>query len=321
MTASELNRLLLFCGHSDVTDFLNGSPLNRYFYKQFLGLMPQHQIEESMLSLFNEIYYQVVRISYDVSPGVDIETRYLRDTELQLKSLPATQLVYSVVWVLLSLKPAHLFNEECFLAQIAPYIKNSDFKGFAARSIEDIKAQGIAVPDRFPALTCPVEALPTIYKKEERDRDVPNLVKVFLNSDDIEAEHRNWKAYSEAWITVTGGFSHAAIEKLVNLYDTVADQLKLVKMIQNACPREEVVNQCHFFEELTSRIRSGCFKPKVSENEVSVIKQNNELKVDVPNTATPLSININIPTAQQVNINPQRVINRAAESDERTINE
>ncbi|MCR5038770.1 MAG: hypothetical protein K6A94_05485 [Bacteroidales bacterium] len=310
MNASELNRLLLFCGHSDMTDFLNDSPLNRYLYKQFLSLMPQHQIEESMVSLFNEIYYQAVRVSFDATPGVDIENRYLRDTETQLKSLPATQIVYCVVWVLLSLKPVLTFNEECFLAQIVPYIKNSDFKGFAYKSIEDIKAQGIAVPERFPVFTCPVEALPTVFRKEERDHDVPNLVKVFLNSDDIEAEHRNWKSYSEAWITVTGNFSHTAIERIVNLYDTAADQLKLVQMIQDACPREEVINQCRYFEELVTQIRSGLFKSKKTENKVSVLKQNNELKVDVPNTATPLSININIPTAQQVNINPQHVINK-----------
>ena len=44
MTASELNRLLLFCGHSEVADFLNDSPLNRHLYKHFLRLMPLHQI-------------------------------------------------------------------------------------------------------------------------------------------------------------------------------------------------------------------------------------------------------------------------------------
>ena len=46
------------------------------------------------------------------------------------------------------------------------------------------------------------------------------------------------------------------------------------------------------------------------KKKVKVQKQDNEVNVEVPQASSPLSINITIPTAQQVNINPQRVINR-----------
>lgn len=36
MTASELQRKLLFYGHNDVTEFLQNSPLNRYLYKKII---------------------------------------------------------------------------------------------------------------------------------------------------------------------------------------------------------------------------------------------------------------------------------------------
>ena len=316
MTASELNRLLLFCGHSEVADFLNDSPLNRHLYKHFLRLMPLHQIEAPLVSLFNEIYYQAVRIDYDTTPGVEIGSRYLRDSEAQLHSQPVTQLVYAVIWALLKNKPALTFNEECFLSQLAPYIPNSDFNDCAKQLSEEIKANRIAVPNCFPTVTCPVDGLPTFAARKERDNDVPNLVKIFLKSDDYDAELRNWQAYSEAWMEVTGRFSHAAIERLVALYTTPVDRLRLVEMIQDACPREALNTHTRYFAELASRIRTGNLVTKATEEKVRIAKQNNEVNVEVPKSTSPLSINITIPTAQQVNINPQRVINRAQAEDE-----
>lgn len=318
MTSSELNRLLLFCGHSEVADFLNNSPLNRHLYKHFLHLMPQHQIEAPLVSLFNEVYYQAVRIDYDPTPGIDIGNRYLRDTETQLHSQTAAQLVYVVIWALLVNKPALTFNEECFLTQLNPYIPNSDLSDFATHLSEEIKAFGIALPSRFPTLTCSVDGLPTVIKRGERDHDVSSLVKIFLSSNDYDVEYRNFQAYSEAWIEITGHFSHATIERLVALYTTPGDQLRLVQMIQDACPREALNTHTRYFAELASRIRKGSLMVKEHDAEVKIDRQDNEVNVEVPQATSPYSINITIPTAQQVNINPQRVINRAQADDENT---
>ena len=75
MTPSSLNRSLLFHGHEEITDFLKDSPLNRYLYKRILGILSAGGIEVSVVTLFNEIYYQCVRVNYDATPGVDIERR------------------------------------------------------------------------------------------------------------------------------------------------------------------------------------------------------------------------------------------------------
>lgn len=320
--ASELNRLLLFCGHDEVADFLNGSPLNRHLYKHFLRLLPQHQIETPIVSLFNEIYYQAVRTSYDATPGVDIGSRYLRETEAQLQSQTAAQLVYAVLWVLLCNKPTLTFGEECFLSQLQPFIPTNGFSDFATQLNEELRSLGIETPSSFPTITCPVDGLPTLVDREEQDPDVPNLVKIFLKSDDHEANLRNWQAYSKAWIAVTGRFSHAAIERLVRLYDRFADQRRLVEMIQDACPREDLHIHTCYFTELCARISSGQFAAETmaateqQNKNIKVAKQDNEVNVEVPQATSPLSINITIPTAQQVNINPQRVLNRALEKDE-----
>lgn len=321
-SASELNRLLLFCGHSEVADFLNGSPLNRHLYKHFLRLLPQHQIEVPMVSLFNEIYYQAVRTSYDATPGVDIINRYFRDSEAQFQSQTAAQLVYAVIWELLRIKPTLTFGEECFQAQLQPLIQTNVFSDFASLLYEEFRALGLEAPSKFPTITCPIDGLPTLVEREERDHDVPNLVKIFLKSDDHEANLRNWKAYSEAWIAVTGRFSHAAIERLVHLYVRVSDQVRLLEMIQDACPREDLHTHTCYFTELCSLIESGQFAAEILQTEepekkkIQVRKQENEVNVEMTKTASPLSINITIPTAQQVNINPQRVINRAQEEEE-----
>jgi hypothetical protein len=163
--------------------------------------------------------------------------------------------------------------------------------------------------------------LPTLVLREEQDPDFPNLVKIFLKSDDHEANLRNWQAYSDAWIAVTGRFSHAAIERLVCLYDNPNDQCRLVGMIQDACPREDLNNHTRFFVELTHRISTGRFVSEVvaeseAEGKVKVLKDENNVNLEVPQATSPLSINITIPTAQQVNINPQRVINRSAGEDD-----
>lgn len=76
MNAAELNRLLLFHGQNDVTDFLRSSPLNRFLYKKLLGVLSASGIAVPAVKLFNDIYYQCARVNYDGMPGVDVGRRY-----------------------------------------------------------------------------------------------------------------------------------------------------------------------------------------------------------------------------------------------------
>lgn len=65
MESSCLNRRLLYCGQSEMNDFLKDSPLNRFLYEKLLGVFSASGIDVPAVVLFNEIYYQCVRVNYD----------------------------------------------------------------------------------------------------------------------------------------------------------------------------------------------------------------------------------------------------------------
>jgi hypothetical protein len=94
MNASELSRQLLFYGYDEVTDYLKNSPVNRFLYKRFLEILPTAEIEIPVVTIFNEVYYQCVRIQYDNKPGVDVQKRYLEECSAWLGSVGASELVF-----------------------------------------------------------------------------------------------------------------------------------------------------------------------------------------------------------------------------------
>ena len=160
MSPSSLNRKLLFHGYEEVTDYLKNSPLNRYLYKSILGILSASGINVPVVTLFNEIYYQCVRVNFDGTPGVDMERRYWSEEEAWIGSSDGAQLVFCVVWALLGSKRNFTFQEECFLSALAPYIKNSPLREFAEGLPREFRSYGFVVPNRFPVMTCPVSELP-----------------------------------------------------------------------------------------------------------------------------------------------------------------
>ena len=86
MTASELNRKLLYRGYDDMVDYLRNSPLNRMIYQVLLTYGPKPMSKLPMLTIFNEAFYQLFRINIDSNPGVDLRRRYLDEEEAYLGS-------------------------------------------------------------------------------------------------------------------------------------------------------------------------------------------------------------------------------------------
>ena len=256
MTASALNRKLLFSGYDEVTHFLRNSPLNRHLYKKILGVLSASGIAVPVVTLFNEIYYQCVRVNYDGTPGVDFERRYWSEEEAWIGSADGTQLVFCVVWALLSGKPAFTFQEECFLSALVPHIKGSALRDFAEGLSGEIRSYGFSVPDRFPVMTCPVSELPIFTDKGGG----PNR---FWGLDDpayitTEATRRE---VHDAWATVTCGFMHSTIEQYVRLYASQDDQLRLLSCMESALSQNEAKEHGAFFKELALRITAGSFDP------------------------------------------------------------
>lgn len=101
MTSSELHRKLLYCGYSEVTDYLRNSPMHRFLYKQLLVLRPKLKIDTSILTIFNELHYQCLKVQYDRNPGLDVKKRYIEEEIEWLGSINAADLVFSLVLAML----------------------------------------------------------------------------------------------------------------------------------------------------------------------------------------------------------------------------
>lgn len=256
MPPSSLNRNLLFHGYDEVTDFLRNSPLNRFLYKNILGILSASGINVPVVALFNEIYYQCVRVNYDGTPGVDMERRYWSEEEVWIGSSDGTQLVFSVVWALLGSKRSHTFQEECFLSALAPYIKNSPLRDFAEGLPREFRSYGFPVPERFPVMTCPVSELPVFTDKG----GAPNR---FWGVDDpaFIALTEKRREVHDAWETVTCGFMHSTIEQYVRLYASQDDQLRLLSCMESALTQNEAKEHGAFFKDLALRITTGSFDP------------------------------------------------------------
>ena len=264
MNASELSRHLLFYGYEDVADHLKQSPLNRHLYKVFIDILPKSQIKVPILTLFNEIYYLCVRVNFDGKPGLDIEQRYLAEEEEILQSKKATDLVFNIVFGLLSDKSRFTFEEACFLHALAPHLQGSDYEELALTIPQDLKSQNISIPEVYPTLTCPIIGLPR-FLKSENDR---GMLWALVNAGEKESEAfakqlRKVDEFCGSWASVTGNYSHVVIEKLIHLYEKPEDQLSLLRIIDASCTEHVSLKLSYYFTQLETRIRKGDFEPEV----------------------------------------------------------
>jgi hypothetical protein len=250
----EIHRKLLFQGYSDIADFLKDSPLNRYLYKRILGILTSTGTMVPVVTLFNEIYFQCVRVNYDPTPGSNIEQRYWLEEENYLHSPEGTQLIFCVVWSLLNVKRNLTFHEECFLRGIVSFIRNSTFRFLAEELPRDLLSNKLDVPERFPAMTCPIEEVDMLWDRSMFDPDIPINSRKYLNIVDT-LRYR----YYEAWKEITGGYSPTTIEKYVRLYSRQEDQLTLVSDIKTGRRDSEDKKITAFFEELEQQIKTGSF--------------------------------------------------------------
>ena len=259
MTASELSRQLLFYGYDEATDFLKNSPLNRYLYKKFLLLLPEYGINVPMVTFFNEMYYQCVRVNYDGTPGVDIEKRYIAEEEERLKSQIATNIVFSVVWAVLKSKRDLTFHEDCFLSQLNFYIEDCGLKDVAKTLYTEIRYFDIEIPNSFPTLTCPIGEIPQFEVVKSRTRSLTDMINASVESKlGMGNQYFELNEHYEAWNTVTGNYSHSIIEKLVRLYTNPEEQLGVITRINISLPKGYEKTE-RFLRDLENRIKIGNF--------------------------------------------------------------
>lgn len=255
MNASELNRKLLFHGQHEVTDYLRNSPLNRFLYKRFLDILSASGIDVPVVKLFNDIYYQCVRIHYDVNPGIDLGRRYWEEEEAWLYSSEGAQLVFCAVWALLSGDRERPFHEDCFLKALVPYLRSSAFCHFAEELAQGLHESTIKVPECFPVMTCPVSEIFSEFTLTTEQE------KFFWGYNDTRRDI-TMDAWRRTWANVTCNYAHSVIEKYVRLYPDPDDQLKLITCMQVPLYPKMHSEELSFLKELRQRIITGSFDPE-----------------------------------------------------------
>lgn len=203
MTVSELQRKLLYRGYDDMADYLRNSPFNRCIYNVLLRHGPK-PLPLDMLTLFNEAYYQCVRINYDPTPGTDLNTRYVQEETLWLTSNQSANLVFNIVWGMLRCKKEITFSEECFVNQFFPVMDSNNGHELAYILIKYMAGDRMFPPKHFQPLPTPVDELPIITGKED----------------------------CLVWREVTNNFSQKTIERYLELYETPEEQTTLLSLIE-----------------------------------------------------------------------------------------
>lgn len=303
MNTSELHRKLLYCGYDDVTCYLNDSELNRYLYKKFLDIVPKHHIEVPVVKLFNEIYYQCVRVNYDSNPGFGIKNEYIEEEKQWLKSDEATQLVFAIVLTLFKAKGNNTFSEECFMNGLAEYVRQGSFCDFADTLYDEIKETPISVPAEFRAKPCPASEIPILSTEAiRRFSNSGHILLSMMEREGFVERLEEWRSYNHAWIQITDHYSYEMVKKYLELYPDPDDKIQVIECIRMSLSIED----CGCFDGYFKRLKQEIKKQKQSRT--------------VGTNGEPLHQTINIAHADQVNLNPQQVINQLHEKIKEEIN-
>lgn len=233
MNASELHRKLIYCGYTDISAYLNDNPVNRYLYKQLIEVRQREAISVPILKLFNEVYYQCVKVQTDSHPGEEVKKRYLRDAEDWLGSKKAALMVVSIVWALLQRKYKMSFNDECFIDQITQSVKQGSYIVMANDLVSFMQSGDIYSPQEFKTMPIKAGELP-IGNSAEGD---------------------------ETWRTVTENFTAPVIERLLTLYSNRSDQADLLNCIVGGMSYEEKQAHSEFIHRLREGINAGNYLP------------------------------------------------------------
>ena len=240
MTASELHRKLLYCDYTDITDYLKDSPTNRYIYKCLLRYTECYRIKNPILELFNEIYFQCIRIQSDSIPGENIEERYLKEEDARLGSRNATMLVFVLVWALFMRKRNLAFNEDCFINQMREIIYKSNFMTVPEDLLYFMANHRYITPDDFYPMPCPIQEIPMVINYKGDNKKNP-------------------------WRVVTENYSVNAMERLLTLYTTIDDQNELLVRIEKSLAEDDATKYGAVFSKLYDRIKAGAYLHPATE--------------------------------------------------------
>lgn len=249
MNASELHRKLLFCGHTELTDFLQNSPVNRYIHKMLIAL----DLKLPALTILNEVYYQCIRVQSDGNPGEDVSRRYIDEGCEWLGDDDAIMLVFCLVLALIERKVRVSENEQCWLQHIMPCLEGHRHMSAYNDLVDYMTGSNYHSPYEFKPKPCPIDEIPVRIDLEYNlSLSKWDKVKARLNMP-VESSAIDFNP----WRKVTDNFSPNTILWYVRLYKTREDQLRLLKRITSACTTKEYLDNEHYFTEMERHIRMG----------------------------------------------------------------
>ena len=96
---------MLWTDKTTINEFLKDNPLNQELYKTFVKLKGDSLfITLDAEQVFDEVYYQLARMSYENPQSFDINS-YIEDIKLRLQWSYGADLVLSMMYVVASLTP------------------------------------------------------------------------------------------------------------------------------------------------------------------------------------------------------------------------
>lgn len=246
MKASELHRKLLFKGHTELSPFLDESPVNRFLYQFMREVRSDQDLNISMAAILNEVYFICIRASRENQMDEITVNRYMAEEETWTRSPIATEMIFSMVWMLLSVQKEVPHPLDRLMSIVRFQSTNNAFALLAKFHINKMLKEGHAgYATDFTPQPAPVSELP--------------------------AEH-------EPWRVVTNDYSQKAILDFLSCYHTKADQRALLDLIRSSATPEDRTRMDGFYKETFELIDLGEYLPNIEEKPDKAVVVDNDNK-------------------------------------------
>lgn len=269
MKASELHRKLFFKGHSELSTFLEDSPINYHLYQFMHDVKSRYQVNGSMADILNEVYFVCIRANRDFTPGNNISERYIAEEKAWTGSSLTTELIFSLVYLVCKLQNQLSYRMECFVKSITDFTTNCIFHHELKMFIEKMKTQGnVHYETDFTPQPVPVNELP-----EYQENSTPTIIDRIM-----------WEQSQSVnpWRVVTNEYSQTTILDFLRCYHTKEEQRTLLGLIKKSSRTGERIQMESFYIETSQLINIGEFLPRMSEkpsNTVTVDDGKRELSI------------------------------------------
>lgn len=158
-------RQKIYTDRNELDDFLSLSPaatLNKDIYEVLLSLRKPSieghrlkRLKSPTLCIFNEAYYQCTKLFLDKHPEEDFLSNYYDDAHAHLGCTDSTDVVFSIVFVLLSVMANKTVKSEFFLQIILEQLSSSPYFPPFSSIANHYRDNDVSFPLSFPP--CPID--------------------------------------------------------------------------------------------------------------------------------------------------------------------